>query len=219
MGVPTQKFVRFINDIRELYDEINYFRNFKKVLENVIFCINIMEKNKTQMSFSYCEMFTLFFFILIKDVFLNKETINGFLERSDITSSFTPNETKRIYELLIFLQIPTNFKIIMDRGDIDKNTFLKILIKLSEDSYYFKEYSINYTWILLYYQEYDNETNLYINKLQKNYIEQTIMPLFNYIYSKNVLGLSEYKKNLDKNFDFWKTSKNLTRKEFINGVY
>ena len=219
MGVPTQKFVRFINDIRELYDEINYFRNFKKVLENVIFCIDIMEKNKTQMSFSYCEMFTLFFFILIKDVFLNKETINGFLERSDITSSFTPNETKRIYELLIFLQIPTNFKIIMDRGDIDKNTFLKILIKLSEDSYYFKEYSINYTWILLYYQEYDNETNLYINKLQKNYIEQTIMPLFNYIYSKNVLGLSEYKKNLDKNFDFWKTSKNLTRKEFINGVY
>lgn len=218
MGVSTQKFSSFINDIRELYDEMNYFRNFKKAIENVIFAIDIMEKNKVPMSFSYCDIFAIFYVILVRDVLLNKESIIKFLESFDIISNFTNSEIKKIHEIIEITQQPINYKNLKNNG-IDKNTFIRLLLKLSEDSYYFKEYSINYTWILLYYQQYQDETNLYINKMQKNYIEQTILPLFDFFCKNNILGLSEYKKNLEKNLDFWKTAKNVTRHEFINGVF
>ena len=217
-GYSKREFSNFYYEIQESYNYMNYFKTFKKSIENFLFLLDVTEKNKNFFYFDEIELLAFFSVIFLKHLGL-PDKIKEFLEKNKVYSSLLKEEVKKLNEMIDFCINSTNYKILIEREVLDRSSFIKILLKLSEESYYFRSFSINYSWILMYYQDYEANSHIYINKIQTSYIKNYVKPSLDYLINKKILGLYEYQKNLINNYELWSTNKNVTREEFIKGVY
>ena len=217
-GISKREFSCFYDDIQQSYDYMNYFKTFKKSIENFLFLLDVLEKNKNFYYYDEIELLGFFSIIFLKHLSL-PDKIKQFLDKNRIYSTLLKEEVKKLNDTIDFCVTSTNYKILIERDVLDRKSYLKILLKLSDESYYFRSFSINYLWILMYYQDYEANSQIYINKIQTSYIEKYIKPLFDYLLNKKILGLLDYNRNLNSNYELWKSNKNITREQFIQGFY
>jgi hypothetical protein len=154
---------------------------------------------------------------MVKNAIIANNEIKQYIIKSPIFHFCSQQERKRMVEIL---DLCLNRDILQKILDIkmNKKNFIKILVKLSDDSFYFKDFTINYTWILFYFEDYNYiNSKDYINKIQIDYIENNILPLFNYLLTNHILGLTEYHKNIINNINLWKI-KYITIKQLFNGI-
>ena len=217
LGVSIRQLSDFLFGINNLYNNDKYYVNYKKAIENTLFILNVLEKNRKIYFFHDFELFLIMYCSLVKNALITNSQIKQYLLKTKMLDNFSKDESVKMLDLLA---ICTGFYSYTDlmKQKFDKKVFLKILMKISDDSFYFKNFSINYSWILFYYQDYDFNNEISINKIQIDYIENSIKPLFNHLIINKMIGLIEYQDNLKKNLDFWKMNKNVNRKQFINGV-
>jgi hypothetical protein len=154
---------------------------------------------------------------MVKSALVTNNEIKQYIIKSPIFEYYSKQENKRIGEIIEICMYPEPFKKLLDTK-VDKKNFLRILLKLSDDSFYFRDFTINYAWILFYFEDYNyiNSQKL-INKIQIEYIENNIFPLFNYLLTNSILGLTEYHQNIINNIDLWKM-KDITIKQLFSGI-